>query len=228
MQTVPTRSYSITLPQYSLSGVPREYRREQARIRSEISDAEITARTELRSADRYKSDWSSDLDPSPQRVHRTSDSYGEQRMIAVETTDEPGPYQQPSKMVKEKEGRHKTTAFFEDGQVVRLEQVLHGHDGGVENMTIEVNNDTNTVTYTINETGEFALSSIDFPVDSSEGGAVSGPEPRPSGSGPDDVYDEWDNSRGGSGPDHIYNEWDNGRGYYFDGPDGRTSYDPYH
>lgn len=195
---------------------------------SQISDAEITARTELRSADRYKSDWSNDLDPSAQRVHRTSETFGEQRSISVETTDKAGPYQQPSKMVEEKVGKHKTTAYFENGQVTKLEQVLHGHDGGVENMTIEVNPDTNTVTYTIDESGAFALSPIDFPVTSAEGGAVSGPEPRPNGSGPDGVYDEWDNSRGGSGPDHVYNEWDNGRGSYFDGPDGRTSYDPYH
>jgi len=217
MQSVPSRSFSITMPYHSMKPVPREHRRAYERVRNELQDADTTARRTLQRADRWDRDWTSDLDPSPQRVHRTSEAYGEKRSVEVETFDEAGPYQRPSKLVEEKVGKHKSTAYFEDGRVVRLEQTLHGHHGGVENMTIQVNPAEHTVTYTIHETGEFALQ-------------PSGIEPRdtPSGSGPDDVYDEWDNSDRSGGPDEVYDEWDNGRGYYFDGPDGRTQYDPYH
>ncbi len=45
---------------------------------------------------------------------------------------------------------------------------------------------------------------------------------------PDDVPDEYDNNRDDTGPDAVYDEYDNGRGDFYDGPDGRYSYDPYH
>lgn len=220
MQSVPSRSYSLTMPYHSMTPVAREHRREHERVRMELQDAEITARQTLREADRWDRDWGEDLDPSPQRVYRTNESHGEKRSIEVETNDPAGKYQRPSKMIQEKEGSHKTVAYFEDGEIVRLEQRLHGHHGGVEDMTIEVNRDNHTVTYSIYETGEFANEPLGFQLHSTPGGSGSGPD----GSG----YDEWDNSNRGGGPDEVYNEWDNGRGYYFDGPDGRTSYDPYH
>jgi hypothetical protein len=222
MQTLPSRSFSINMPYHSMEPVPREHRRAYERVRMELQDASVTARQTLQRADRWDRDWTSDLDPSPQRVHRTSDTYGEHRSIEVETQDDPGQYARPSKMIEEKVGKHKTTAFFENGEVVRLEQKLHGHDGGVEDMVIEVNPD-HTVTYTIHETGEFALQPMSYELSSGPSGSGSG-----GGSGPDGVYDEWDNSNRGGGPDSVYDEYDNGRGYYFDGPDGRTSYDPYH
>lgn len=190
----------------------------------ELRDADITARQTLRRADRWERDWSEDLDASPQRVHRTSDAYGEQRSVSVETNDEPGQYARPSKLVEEKVGKHKTTAYFEGGEVVRLEQKLHGFDGGVEDMTIEVNKEDHTVTYTIHETGEFALQPLGYQLAGGSSSDDSGSIPS---GGPDGAYDEWDNSNRGGGPDDVYDEYDNGRGYYFDGPDGRTSYDPY-
>ena len=230
MPPLPSRSYSITMPFRSMTPVAREHRREYERVRMEVQDAEVTARQTLRQGERWERDWTPALDPSPQRVLRNSDAYGEQRSISVETTDAPGPYAQPSRMVQEKVGHHKTTAHFEGGQVVRLEQRLHGSDGGVEDMTIEVNRDEHTVTYTIHETGEFALQPLGYQISggSASGGVGGGSSSSPvDGSGPDGVYDEWDNSNRGGGPDSVYDEWDNGRGYYYDGPDGRTSYDPY-
>jgi hypothetical protein len=233
MKTLPARSYTLTLPYHSLEAVPREHLREYERVRQELQDVDITARQALERADRWDPNWSDDLDPSPKRVLRTSEAYGEKQSIMVETKDAPGRYQRPTKLVQEKVGQHKSTAYFKNGEVTRVEQTLHGHDGGVEEMTIAVNRKTNTVTYTIHETGEFALEPLGYPSlssrpdsgESSSGGSypVGG-----GGSGPDDVYDEFDNSRRGGGPDDVPNEWDNGRGYYFDGPDGRTSYDPYH
>lgn len=216
------------MPYRSMKPVPQEHRRQYERVRMEIQDAEITARQTLERGDRWDRDWSDDLDPSPQRVFRTSDSYGEERSISVETK-ETGTYARPSKMVEEKVGKHKTTAHFEDGQVVRLEQKLHGFDGGVEDMTIEVDRENHTVTYTIHETGEFALQPLQFQLSGDNSSGQGGTYPSDgNGAGPDGVYDEWDNSNRGGGPDSVYNEWDNGRGYYYDGPDGRTSYDPYH
>lgn len=230
MKTVPSRSYSITMPYHSMKRLPDEHRKAHNRVRSELDSASITARQALRDAERYDRDWSDDLDPSPKRVHRTSEAYGEERSISVETKDKAGKYQRPSKMVEETVGSHKTTAFFEKGEIVRLEQTLHGHDGGVENMTIQVNKD-NTVTYTINETGDFALEPLGYP--NQKGNSLSGMPSSGSGSssragsGPDDVYDEWDNSNRGGGPDDVYDEYDNGRGYTYSGPDGTFSYDPY-
>ena len=229
MQILPSRSYSLTLPYLSL-GSTREHRREAERVRMEIQDAGITARQALERADRWDPNWSEDLDPSPKRVLRTSESSGEERSIMVETRDKPGKYQRPSKLVEEHVGHHKSTAYFSKGEVTRIEQTLYGHDGGVEQMTIEVNRKQNTVTYTINETGQFALEPLGYPSSSqtaSPDGSSGEVTSRPGGSGPDDVYDEWDNSNRGGGPDDVYDEWDNGRGYYYDGPDGRHSYDPY-
>jgi hypothetical protein len=237
MNTVPTRSYSLTLPYHSSTGVPRAHQREYERVRNELQDVDITARQALERAERWQPNWSEDLDPSPKRVFRTSEAHGEKQSLAVETQDAPGKYQRPSKLVQEKEGHHKSTALFNNkGEVTRIEQTLRGHDGGVEEMTIVVNRKTNTITYSIHETGQFALEPLGYPSASSRSGAGSGAGECPEGardrdrggSGPDDVYDEFDNSRRGGGPDEVWNEWDNGRGSYFDGPDGRTSYDPYH
>lgn len=230
MSSIPTRSYSLKLPYLDMGSLPPQHRREYERVRLELQDADITARQTLERAERWDPQWSSDLDPDPKRVHRTREAYGEKESIAVETHDAPGKYQRPSKLVQEKAGRHSSTALFnKKGEVTRIEQTLHGHDGGVEEMTIVVNRKTNTITYTIHETGEFALEPLGYPRSgSASGGSDEVRSDRPGGSGPDDVYDEWDNSRRDGGPDAVYDEWDNGRGYYFDGPDGRTSYDPYH
>lgn len=231
MNTLPERSYTFTLPYSRTAPVAREQRKQSERVHHEIQDAELSARRALQQAERWDPNWSSDLDPSPQRVYRTSEAHGEKRAISVETKDGPGNYQRPSRFVEEKEGHHKSTALFDaKGQVTRIDQTLRGHDGGVEEMTIVVNRQTNTITYAIHETGAFALEPIGYPEPASRSKAgTSSSEPSTGGGhGPDDVYDEWDNSRRGDGPDHVYNEWDNGRGSYFDGPDGRTSYDPYH
>lgn len=233
MSSIPTRSYSLKLPYLDLSSVPREHRREAERVRLELQDVDITARQALENAERWDPYWSEDLDPKPGRVYRTREAYGEKESIAVETNDPPGKCQRPSKLVQQKEGHHKSTALFnKKGEVTRIEQTLQGHDG-VEEMTIVVNRKTNTITYTIHETGEFALEPLGYPRSSSGAGTSQFPSEAEStgsrgGCGPDDVYNEWDNSRRGGGPDEVYNEWDNGRGSYFDGPDGRTSYDPYH
>jgi hypothetical protein len=234
MSTLPTRSYSLTLPyHYGSKPVPAEHRRQYDRVRSELESASLTARQTLQEADRWDRDWSDDLDPSPKRVFRTSDAHGEQRTVAVETKDAPGKYQRPSQLVEEHVGHHKSTVLFDKGEVTRLEQFLIGHDGGTEKMLIEVNRKANTIAYTIHETGQFALEPLAYPVPSQRSSASSSSESGSypaggGGSGPDDVYDEWDNSRRGGGPDEVYNEWDNGRGSSFDGPDGRSSYDPYH
>lgn len=232
MSTLPTRSYSLTLPYLRTAPVEREHRKQSERVHHEIQDAEITARQTLQRAERWDPNWSSDLDPSPKRVFRTSEAHGEKRSIAVETKDGPGDYQRPSKLVEEKEGHHKSTALFNaKGEVTRIDQTLRGHDGGVEEMTIVVNRKNSTITYTIHETGAFALEPLGYPEPATRSRAGEGSMPDSAGGyghGPDDVYDEFDNSRRGGGPDHVYDEWDNGRGYYFDGPDGRTSYDPYH
>lgn len=234
MNTLATRSYSLTLPYLGLGSEPPEHRRESERVRLELQDVDITARQSLERAERWDPQWSDDLDPSPRRVYRTKEAYGEKESIAVETKDPPGKYQRPSKLVQEKEGHHKSTALFnKQGEVTRIEQTLHGHDGGVEEMTIVVNRKTNTITYSIHETGQFALEPLGYPrpASANSGGsdvpAESGERGR-GGCGPDDVHDEWDNSRRNDGPDAVYDEWDNGRGSSFDGPDGRTSYDPYH
>ena len=228
MQALSSRSYSITMPRHSLSGVPQEHRRAYERVRMELQDADISARQTLQSADRWERDWSDDLDPSPQRVHRTSDAYGEERSVTVETQDKPGEYARPSVYVDEKVGKHKTTAHFENGEIVRLEQKLHGSDGGVEDMIIEVDRENHTVTYTIHETGEFAEQPLGFQIFSGSTGATGSPSESAGGHiGPDGVYDEWNNSNRGGGPDEVYHEWDNGRGYTYSGPDGTYSYDPF-
>lgn len=233
MNTLPTRSYSLTLPYGNLGAVPRQHMREYERVRNELQDVDITARQALENAERWDRNWSDDQDPSPQRVFRTSEAFGEKESIEVLSNDPAGKYQRPSKLVQEKEGHHKSVALFnKKGEVTRIDQTLQGHDGGVEQMTILVNRKTQTITYSIHETGEFALEPLGYPKSNpSSGGGEASPsggvgEGR-RGSGPDDVYDEFDNSRRGGGPDEVYNEWDNGRGSYFDGPDGRTSYDPY-
>lgn len=229
MSALSSRSYSITMPRHDLSGVPREHRRAYERVRMELQDTEISARQTLERADHWDRDWTSDLDPSPQRVHRTSNAYGEERSVTVETQDEPGRYARPSMFVEEKVGKHKTTAHFENGEIVRLEQKLHGSDGGVEDMTIEVDRENHTVTYTIHETGDFAEQPLGYQIFSGNSGGGSGsPSESSTGyTGPDGVYDEWDNSNRGGGPDEVYNEWDNGRGYTYSGPDGTYSYDPF-
>ncbi len=223
-----SRSYSLTLPYNSLTPVPAQHRRQSERIRCELESASLTARRALDEADRWDREWSDDLDPSPKRVFRTSDAYGEQRTLAVETKDAPGKYQRPSKLVEEKVGHHKSTVLFEKGEVQRLEQLLVGSDGGTEKMLIEVDRKNQTVRYTVHETGGFALEPLGYPSSSIRSRTDSLSEGGPVGSGPDEVYDEFDNSRRGGGPDDVSNEWDNGRGYYYDGPDGRSSYDPYH
>ena len=234
MSSVPTRSYSITLPYSSATPAAREHRREAERVRAELQDASITARQTLERADRWESNWTEDLDPSPNRVYRTSEAYGEKQSIAVETPDAEGPYQRPSKLVQEKEGKHTSTVLFQDGEVIRIDQLLHGSDGGTEKMTIEVNRDNNTVQYTIHETGQFALEPLGFPTSPSVNGGSGSPDGvgyptgRGYGDGPDDVPDEFDNRRGYDGPDAVYNEWDTGRGSSYDGPDGSFGYDPYH
>jgi hypothetical protein len=173
MQPLPSRTYNLTMPYHSMKPVPQEHRRAHERVRMELQDAGVTARQTLERADRWDRDWSDDLDPSPQRVHRTSDAYGEERSIEVNRTD-------------------------------------------------------NTVTYTIHETGEFATEPLGYQFaggPSSSGGGTSSVSP--GGTGPDGVYDEWDNSNRGGGPDSVYNEYDNGRGYTYSGPDGTYSYDPF-
>lgn len=232
METLPTRSYSLTMPYFSSQPIAPELRREHERVRLEVQDAGITARQALERADRWERDWSEDLDPSPKAVYRTSEAYGEKRSLRVETEDTSGKYQRPSKLVEEKEGKHKSTVLFDKGEVTRIEQSLVGHHGGVEQMTIEVNRATNTIVYSIHETGEFALEPLGFQSPTLQwSGGAAGPVDSSSGRGgfgPDDVFDEFSQGRPDHGPDAVYSDFDHGRGYTFDGPDGRSSYDPYH
>lgn len=210
MQTLNApRTYTITLPYGSGEPTPREHRGDEARVRAEMRDAQHTAQDTLSRSEKWESGWTFDLDPSPNRVVRTSGE-GEDQQIVVAEAD--GDMDTPKSLTTANGDRHSMSAQFENGEVVSMTGFLKSDEGGTEEFSIKVNPDNGTLTYTVTETGDM----------------ISEPAAFLSSSGPDDVYDEWDNSRGGSGPDHVYDEWDNGRGYYFDGPDGRTSYDPYH
>lgn len=208
-----TRTRTITLPWGNGESTARADRGDEARVRHEIQDARSTASDTLSRSEKYRPGWTFDLDPSPSRVVRTSSQYEEQ-MIAVEAD---GPdSDSPASFLRVNGDSSSTRATFANGELVTLDGFLKT-DEGTEQISIKVN-DNGTLTYSVTET---APEGSDFFTEPYQATSVS--------SGPDDVYDEWDNGRSDtSGPDAIYNEWDNGRGYYFDGPDGRTSYDPYH
>lgn len=224
MQTTPIRTKQVTMPW----GGGQTYNQEQQEIarevREEIQDAYSTARETLARSEKWEPGWTFDQDPSPARVERTSDEYGQRRSVVAESADPTGKSTSPS-FLKTESGGSTLEARWSDGQLTSLKSSLES-DIGSADLSIEINPETGTLTYSSTKTGEFAVvREKTVPTDYGSGGydrSESGPYV-----GPDGVYNEWDNSNRGGGPDSVYNEWDNGRGSYYDGPDGRHSYDPY-
>ena len=222
MQATAIKTQKMTMPWGGGHTYSKEQKEIAQEVRREIQDAYSTARDTLSRSEKWKPGWTFDLDPSPNRVERTSDEYGEHRSVIAATSNPESQFHPPS-YLRTEDNDSSLEAKWDDGKLTFLKSTLDS-DIGTAELTIEINPETGTLTYHSTKTGEFAKERQQ--VSGGPGGSGSS-ESDYGHVGPDGVYNEWDNSNRGGGPDAIYNEWDNGRGSYYDGPDGRYYYDPY-
>ena len=210
MQIAASRTRTATIPWNTGAEVPAENKADANRIKSELNDARITAQDGIDRAEKWNPGWSFDQDADPSRILRTSSQYSEQSLEVVMNAEG-----EPSSLQTRDDEDFVKASFDDRGDVQSLHSYFETDNGSSENLEVQIN-ENGTLTYTITETGEFAED--DTSLNSFPSGGYEGP---------DGAYDEYDQGRYDDGPDAIYNEWDNGRGSYFDGPDGRTYYDPY-